>query len=186
VPRQSKLTPQLIDQLVAIVEKGNYNEVAAQAVGISKATLYRWLQDADAAQAVLDDPQEAARIGVIAGDPEPLSDPLADSDARKAYAIAHRAWTTRQLKRDLRDRLTRAQATAEDRIVTKLTDLALSGNERALMFWLERKGPERWGRSDKLRLENEITVKTKPLSRDERLAKLRDRGFLPAEADSER
>ena len=40
--RPSKLTPDLFDRLLEQVEKGAYVEVAAQAVGVHKTTLYDW------------------------------------------------------------------------------------------------------------------------------------------------
>lgn len=45
--RPSKLTPEVQDRIVQAITAGNYIEVAAQYAGISKGTLYRWLQMAD-------------------------------------------------------------------------------------------------------------------------------------------
>ena len=42
-----KLTPETQDRIVQAIQAGNYIEVAAQYAGISKGTLYRWLQQAD-------------------------------------------------------------------------------------------------------------------------------------------
>lgn len=44
IGRKSKLTPQLIDQLCRHLKTGTFDYAAAQAVGISKRTFYRWLE----------------------------------------------------------------------------------------------------------------------------------------------
>lgn len=44
VGRKSKLTPQLIDQLCRHLKAGAFDYAAARAVGISKTTFYRWLE----------------------------------------------------------------------------------------------------------------------------------------------
>lgn len=45
--RASKLTPETQERIIQAVRTGNYIEVAAQYAGISKTTLYRWLEQAD-------------------------------------------------------------------------------------------------------------------------------------------
>lgn len=42
--RKSKLTPQLTDQLCRHLKAGAFDYAAAQAVGISKATFYNWME----------------------------------------------------------------------------------------------------------------------------------------------
>lgn len=42
--RKSKLTPQLTDQLCRHLKNGAFDYAAARAVGIGKATFYRWLE----------------------------------------------------------------------------------------------------------------------------------------------
>jgi transposase len=49
--RHTKLTPEMQDRIVQAIQAGNYIEVAAQYAGISKGTLYRWLQNAEDASA---------------------------------------------------------------------------------------------------------------------------------------
>ena len=44
---KSKLTPQLQEKIVGFILAGNYMETAAQASGINKGTLYRWLERAN-------------------------------------------------------------------------------------------------------------------------------------------
>jgi hypothetical protein len=40
--RELKLTPELQNELVQLIEAGNYPDVAAEAVGIGRATFFRW------------------------------------------------------------------------------------------------------------------------------------------------
>lgn len=42
--RPMKLTPQVHHQIVSLVQGGTYITVAARAAGITKSTLYRWLE----------------------------------------------------------------------------------------------------------------------------------------------
>ncbi|MHA2264310.1 MAG: helix-turn-helix domain-containing protein [Candidatus Thorarchaeota archaeon] len=41
---RSKLTPELQAKVVEYIQEGNYDKVAAQAVGITRATFYRWIR----------------------------------------------------------------------------------------------------------------------------------------------
>lgn len=42
--RKSKLTPELVEIIVKLLKDGNYDIVSAQAVGITRATFYRWIR----------------------------------------------------------------------------------------------------------------------------------------------
>jgi transposase len=42
--RPDKLTPEIQERIVKLIRDGNYIQVAARAVGLPEATLYRWLQ----------------------------------------------------------------------------------------------------------------------------------------------
>jgi hypothetical protein len=44
VPRKTRLTPQLRDEIVRHVRDGNFIEPSARACGVSHSTLYLWLQ----------------------------------------------------------------------------------------------------------------------------------------------
>lgn len=41
---KSKLTPELLEQIVQYIKVGNYNKDACQAVGISERVYYKWLK----------------------------------------------------------------------------------------------------------------------------------------------
>lgn len=43
MPRNSKLTPELGNRIVALIKKGNFAKVAAEACGISESTYYSWM-----------------------------------------------------------------------------------------------------------------------------------------------
>jgi transposase-like protein len=45
--RRTKLTPEVHNLIVEAIRVGNYVETSAQAAGISKQTLYRWLDQAE-------------------------------------------------------------------------------------------------------------------------------------------
>src|SRR5215210_6675182 len=45
--RPSKLTPQVQETIVATIQAGAYDHVAAGAAGIHRATFYRWMRDGD-------------------------------------------------------------------------------------------------------------------------------------------
>jgi hypothetical protein len=44
MPRPTKLTPEITEQICQVLSAGNYIETAAAYVGISRATLYEWLR----------------------------------------------------------------------------------------------------------------------------------------------
>jgi transposase len=45
--RRTKLTPEVHNLIVEAIRVGNYVETSAQAAGITKQTLYRWLEQAE-------------------------------------------------------------------------------------------------------------------------------------------
>lgn len=44
MPRQTKLTREIHDQIVELIEAGNFASVAARACGVSSSTFHRWMQ----------------------------------------------------------------------------------------------------------------------------------------------
>lgn len=53
MPAKGKLTRELIEEAAALIREGNYQVHVAQALGISEATWYRWLQEGEKAQSGL-------------------------------------------------------------------------------------------------------------------------------------
>lgn len=43
MPRPSKLTPEITERVAALIRAGNTVEIAAQAMGISRATFFSWM-----------------------------------------------------------------------------------------------------------------------------------------------
>jgi len=48
VGRSSKLTPEIHHKIVNLIKLGNYNETAAEAVGIDVGTFYNWMKKGEA------------------------------------------------------------------------------------------------------------------------------------------
>ena len=49
--RRTKLSPEVHQQIVAIIRAGSYDWVAAEAAGIGKSTYYRWMERGEASAA---------------------------------------------------------------------------------------------------------------------------------------
>ena len=47
MPRKSKLTKELIEKAVKIIERGNYDKVAIDILGIDKGTWYEWMRQGE-------------------------------------------------------------------------------------------------------------------------------------------
>lgn len=125
--RPSKLTPELTERVVDAILVGAYLETAAQAVGITPRTLYRWLERGDDAEA-------AALEHFDSTDTPGLEDLYEHLDpAEWAYL-------------EFRHALKSAEAFAELELLRKVQ----GGHGRqpwtAYMTVLERKAPARWGR----------------------------------------
>ena len=48
--RKKKLTPTVHDNIVRFIRGGNYKGVSARAAGIAPSTMYRWLEEGEAAE----------------------------------------------------------------------------------------------------------------------------------------
>lgn len=53
MPRQLKLTEELIEQAVKLIEAGNYQKHVAQALGVSEETWYRWMREGEQRKSAL-------------------------------------------------------------------------------------------------------------------------------------
>lgn len=123
--RPSKLTPELQERIVDAVLEGNYLETAAQAAGVGKTTLYRWLRKAQDV--------EAAALEHI--------DP--DADGEDVWNHTDPAeWPYL----DFRHALQSAEAYSETEILRRA--LTAAPGWQAHMTYLERRHPQRWGRRD--------------------------------------
>jgi hypothetical protein len=77
-----KLTSELADRLVALLQAGNYVAVAAREVGISRAVFYQWI-DRGASSAAVDRPYRELR--------ERVEHAKAQAEARNVASIANAA-----------------------------------------------------------------------------------------------
>lgn len=135
--RPTKLTAELQETIIDAVLDGAYLETAAQAAGINKTTLYRWLRRADEAEAVA------------------LEQFDSDSEPELAELYNHidpAEW----VYLDFRHALKSTEAWAE----LELLRMARRGGNgwQAQMTVLERRHPAKWGRRDTTRHEHSGTV----------------------------
>jgi hypothetical protein len=126
--RPRKVTPDVTERVVESLLEGNYVETAAAIVGISKATLYRWLRQAEDLEAV------AAEH----------ADDLDDPDSADVYQLTDpRDWPLL----DFRHAVKSAEAWAETELVRQAKGAAVTGAAwQAFVTILERRHPQRWGR----------------------------------------
>jgi transposase-like protein len=137
--RPSKLDPGLTERIIDAVLDGNYLETAAQIVGVSPSTLYRWLRRADEAEAhAQEHGEEDPRTGAV--------DLYANVDPAEWPYL------------DFRHALKSAEAYAEAELL-RFTRTAAPGWQ-AYMTILERRHPSRWGRRDTSKVEHSGGVRT--------------------------
>lgn len=121
--RPSKLTPELVERILDSVLGGAYFETAAQAAGVNKTTLYRWLRRAD--------------------DLEAAAAEHTDSDAEFVDVYAHTD-PAHWVYLDFRHALKSAEAYVETDLLGRARGAGLGW--QAFMTILERRFPDRWGR----------------------------------------
>lgn len=133
--RPTKLDVDLTQRILDAVLEGNYLETAAQAAGIGKTTLYRWLRRGDDAEALV---------------AEHLDEDQAGADAYEHLDPAEWPYL------DFRHALKSAEAFAE----TELLRRTITGGRgwQAYMTVLERRHPERWGRRDRVMHEGAVDL----------------------------
>lgn len=126
------LDADLTKRVADIVRGGNYAEVAAASVGISKDTFYRWLR-------------EGARIRRVL---EPLDD--------DAYDAAVDDLTDHEFQQALfSDAVEKAMADSE--VIDVLNVRKAAGDHwQAAMTRLERRHPHRWGRREALEVSGQL------------------------------
>lgn len=169
--RPSKLTAAIVEQLVDAVRLGAYFETAAQAAGIDKTTLYRWLRRGeDAIARALEQVEDLDELGENG-----LYDHVDPSE-----------WTYL----DFRHSLKSAEAIAELELLEAVR-YAPPGAWQQYMTTLERRWPSRWGRFDRLRHEGAVELgKPRVVTPDEErrdriVALLREAVDRPAASEDE-
>lgn len=118
IGRGSKLSMELIEEVLNLIEAGNYVEVSCLAVGITESTYYNWLRRG---KDLLDD---------WGTDVDAWPDWLNEYDAHCMV---------------LTQGAVRAQARSEAMAVATVRK-AMKDDYRAAIAWLERRHPGRWSR----------------------------------------
>lgn len=136
-------------QIVNAVAAGNYLETAANAMGISRAILFRWLQYGRELRAKLEE-QVGQSIEVDRAIWEAENQ---GRQGKKVDTLAHIREVGKKEKYwicvELLDGVEKAKARAEMNAVQKLVKHG-DKNWRAALAYLERTNFEKWGRKDRL------------------------------------
>lgn len=137
--RPSKLTAELTAEICWLVLEGNYLDVAAQAVGVDRTTLRRWLRRGEEALA-------AAEEAVDDGD-KLLGDRIYNfvDPGEWSYLDFHHA-------------LKSAEAFAETELLRK-AQWPTTSAWQAFMTILERRHPQRWKRREAVEHEGGVAVR---------------------------
>lgn len=145
VPRLVK-DPTLKDRVASLLAAGHYAETACDALGIPESTYYAWLERGEAVQGTVQ----------RAEDPDTAVAELGDNE--RAYM-------------DFWEAVKKASAAAEVRNLKVVTEAAHDGTWQAAAWYLERRHPRRWGRFDRLE------VNDNPIEDPIAEAALKDRGI---------
>lgn len=132
--RRTKLTPELRDRICAAVRTGAYLETAAVAAGLNKTTLHDWLKrGARAKRGTLHDFSNSVMAAI--------ADSEQDAVRRLSDAASPRTEvTTKQVVNK-----------AGEVVTVETTTTPTLGDWRADAWRLERKFPERWGATLRIR-----------------------------------
>lgn len=131
--RPAKLTDELTQTVYKLVAGGNYIEVAAASVGVSRETLFRWLREGARLRAKLD---------AFATDEE--------ADAYLNTLTDHEV-----AQADFSHSMEKAQAEAETVDVLYIRKAA-KDHWQAAMTRLERRHPKRWGRREQVEVSGQL------------------------------
>jgi transposase len=123
--RPSKLTPEIHEKIVESVRRGNYVEVAAEAAGIYRGTVFRWIQEANEGHP---DPSRANFR-------DALLQARAEAEATMVSLVVRAAMggvVTKEVTRTLRDGTIESETTYS------------SPDGRVGLEYLSRAFPDRW------------------------------------------
>lgn len=112
-----KLNKQLVNQIAALIQAGNYYETAAAVVGVSRSTMWRWLREG-----------------------KRLRDGLELKERKWLELTTFQRHMVR-----LSGACEEASAQSEALGLQEITNLAKSGHFPALKWKMERRYPARWG-----------------------------------------
>lgn len=137
--RPSKLTVELTAEIVWLILEGNYVETAAQAVGVSKSTLYAWQRRGDEALALAEEAVESNE--------DLLGDKLYNHVPPDEWPYV-----------DFLHALKSAEAYAETELVRKVQWPA-TAPWQAFATILERRHPARWKKREAVEHEGTVTAR---------------------------
>jgi transposase-like protein len=141
--RTSKLTPELITKLTELIREGNYFSTACFAVGINDSSLYAWLKEAEG---IKGEPTEEQKIYVDLQDA--IKKAEAEAEAERVSRIRAAGIGGQVIKRITR---TKRDGT------TEVEESINAPQWLADMTHLERRHPKRWGRADRLAIDQHTT-----------------------------
>ena len=127
--RRTTLTPEVQDDLVKIIQIGNYYATACRYVGVPESTFYRWLERGE---------KEIVRIVELEQKNDDGGKKHKEVKPDKHEMIYVEFW----------EDIKRADATGEVSAVLKVKS-AFGESWQAAMTFLERRHPEGWRRKDR-------------------------------------
>lgn len=138
------------EAIIAIMRSGEPLYLAARACGLHHDTAYNWRSDG---QRIASDLAEHRRELDDLTDYERAALAFSEGVSR-AEAEAEALMAARLGQAAAGGTIRRRTVTEYDRngnaLTTKVTEETMPPDPKAAMFWLERRGPERWGRAQRL------------------------------------
>jgi hypothetical protein len=148
--RSSKLTAQRQDQIVSLIQAGNYSSQAAQAAGISERTFFRWMQLGLEASEKCEAWEEAIEAWEELSDAERKIEeelrPREEDQPSESEILFFQFWQA----------VKKAEAEAEAAAVLHIKKAAQS-SWQAAAWYLERKHKDRWSRQDRVTHEGGVS-----------------------------
>lgn len=185
--RPSRLTEQVAERIVSVVEDGNHLTTACAAAGVSRAALYRWLAKADEVDAAIDqgEPYDADKLAFRDfRDRLNLARARAEMNAVSVIRQCVVGWFVIS-EEPVLDRKRRPIRDDAGSIIWKRRYAPPDG--RLAIAYLARARPEVWGQNPTERIEltddhpTAVRVEPGPLDSEEHIAQLAQRLALVAQ-----
>ena len=128
MPRPTKLTTDIIEDICNWLKPGYYQEDAATMAGISTSTFYDWMKKGD-------EGQKALESGVSSSLP-------ATQEGSEVEVV--------DMFQEFSEAVKKARAEAEGAHLRNIRRAADNGTWQASAWWLERSFPKKWGKRNTL------------------------------------
>lgn len=180
--RSSKLTPERQDQIVNLIQAGNYASTAAQAAGIGERTYHRWMKQGQEAAPKIEEWEQRVDHWNELNDAQRRSQGHLRPDEQQAPTAADITyWHFWQAVK-------KAEAEAEATAVLQIRKAASEGTWQAAAWYLERKHREKYGRRDSIdhsgRIDHQVGIGASPAEIEAARARLQAaRAELTGEQD---